>query len=374
MADVFDYLTWRGDITFSQLGVNDVDALIFSALAYIQLDGILTEDLQVAAPLQMVAKTVLAMPDAKSRCRVEKDLALLEAAADSKRFGHVGITFYRSVFVPQEETQFAAMTFLLDDGSAFLAFRGTDSTLVGWKEDFNMAFQPNVPAQRLAQEYVQRFAARSKAPLHLAGHSKGGNLAMYAGAKCGVDIRERVKDVYNFDGPGFTEGLLSDPGYQQILPKVRTLVPQFSVFGMMLERQEGQSVVLSSGVGLLQHDPYTWQLIGKEFVPAKALTEGSVFLERTLSGWLAGLSNAERGEFFDAVFSLLMLENASQTRDVLRPQNMLAALKTIHLDEEKRRMMGTVLQELLETAKAVHTKTEEEKALLKQNTAAVSED
>lgn len=362
---MLDYLTWRGDILFSQLGVNDVDALIFSTLAYIQLDGIITEDLQVSAPLRTVAKTVLAMPDAKDRCRVEKDLELLEAAANSERFGWARITFYRSVFVPQEETQFAAMTFLLDDGSAFLAFRGTDGTLVGWKEDFNMAFQPNVPAQRLAQEYVQRFAAQSNAPIWLAGHSKGGNLAMYAGAKCGVNIQESVQAVYNFDGPGFTESLLADPGYQQILSKVRTLVPQFSVFGMLLERQEGQSVILSNGIGLQQHDPYTWQLIGRNFVPAKALTEGSVFVERTLTGWLEGLSNAERGDFFDAVFGLMMLENASQPKDVLRPQNVLAALKSIHLDEEKRRMMGTVLQELVEAAKTVHTKTADEKALTK---------
>lgn len=362
---MLDYLTWRGDILFSQLGMNDVDALIFSTLAYIQLDGIITEDLQVAAPLRTVAKTVLALPDAKERCRVEKDLELLEAAANSERFGCTRITFYRSVFVPQEETQFAAMTFLLDDGSAVLSFRGTDGSLVGWKEDFNMAFQPNVPAQRLAQEYVQRFAAQSSAPLLLTGHSKGGNLAMYAGAKCGADIQGRVKTVYNFDGPGFTEGMLTSPGYQQILSRVRTLVPQFSVFGMLLERQEGQIVVLSSGTGLQQHDPYTWQLIGREFVQAQALAEGSVFLERTLRGWLAGLSNAERGEFFDAVFGLMMLENASQTRDVLRPQNVLAALKTIRMDEEKRRMMGTVLLELVDTAKAVHTKSEEEKALVK---------
>lgn len=336
---------------FSQQGVNEVDALIFSNLAYIQLDGIVVEDLQMMLPLRTVAELLLAMPDAEKRCRVKKDLELLEAAGNSERFGRTGVTFYRNVLSAQEEIQFSAVTFLLDDGSALLAFRGTDSTLVGWKEDFNMAFQPNVPAQRLAQEYVQRFAAQSAVPLYLAGHSKGGNLAMYAGAKCGTDIQSRVLDVYNFDGPGFNAGLLEDPGYQEILPKVRTLVPQFSVFGMMLQRQEGQRVVLSNGFGLMQHDPYTWQLVGKSFVPAPALTEGSVFLKQTLSGWLAQLSEGERGEFINGVFSLLMLENASQTKDVLRPQNVLAALKTIHLDEEKRRMLSAALQELVEAAK-----------------------
>ena len=358
MADLMEYITWRGDILFSQLGVNDVDALIFSELAYIRYDGIVSDSLLVSAPLRTVAKTILAMPAEENRCRVEKDRALLEAVANSQRFGQVGITYYRSVFDPAEETQFAAVTFLLDDGTALLAFRGTDSTLVGWKEDFNMSFQRSVPAQRLAQEYVQRFAANSREKLHLAGHSKGGNLAVYAGAKCGNLPQERILDVYNFDGPGFTEEMMTDPGYLRIVSRVKTLVPQFSVFGMMLERQENQQVILSNGMGLLQHEPYTWQVCGKTFVPAQALTEGSRFLDRTLTAWLAGLSNEERGAFFDSVFGLMMQENANHPKDVLRPQNILAALKTIHLEEDKRRMMGAVLQDLVETAKTLHSTQE----------------
>lgn len=355
---MMDYIKWRGDILFSQLGVNDVDAMIFSALTYIRYDGIISEDLQLSAPLRTVAKTILALPEPMSCCRTEKDLALLEKVADSDRFGRVGITFYRSIFVPEEETQFAAVTFLLEDGSAFLAFRGTDSTLVGWKEDFNMSFQRSVPAQRLAQEYVQRFAAFNPRPMRLCGHSKGGNLAVYAGAKCGELIQERVLEVFNFDGPGFTEGMMTDPGYLRIVSRVKTFVPQFSVFGMLLEREENHRVILSSASGLMQHELYSWQVSGKELVPGQELTEGSRFLDRTLTAWLAGLTNAERGEFFDGIFGLLMQENASQAKDVLRPQNILAALKAIHLEEGKRRMIGTVLQELVESAKTVHNNPE----------------
>ena len=354
MADILEYLNWRGDILFPQLGVNNVDALIFSELSYIRYDGVITDALNVSVSLGTVAKTILGMPEPLSRCRTEKDLELLQAVANSPRFQKVGVTFYQSVFIPEEETQFAAVTFLLPDGSAFLTFRGTDSTLVGWKEDFNMSFQQSIPAQRLAKEYVQRFAATQEIPLRLGGHSKGGNLAVYAGAKCEAFIQERILEVYNQDGPGFAEAMMTDPGYLGIVPKVKTFLPQFSVFGLMLERGEGYQVIQSNAVGLMQHEPYSWQVIGKDFVPGQALTAGSLFLDRTLTTWLAGLTNEERSQFFDGLFDLLMLEDAAHPKDVLRPQNILAALKTISAQEDKRRMIGAVFQELVDSAKAVH--------------------
>ena len=350
---MLDYLAWRGDLTFSQSALNDVDALIFSTLSYIRLEGLVPEDLQQVQSLQELGKTILALPEAKSLCRLEKDLTLLEAAANSRRFGGVGVSFYRSLLHTQEELQFAAVTFLLDDGCAFLAFRGTDNTLVGWKEDFNMSFQPVVPAQRLAQEYVQRFAAFSGVPLYLGGHSKGGNLAVYAGAKCGAAVQPRILAVYNFDGPGFTEAMQEDHGYLKLISRVKTFVPQFSVFGLMLERQEELQVVHSNAFGLLQHEPYSWQVLGKTFVAGQKLAEGSQFLNRTLSTWLAGLDNAQRSEFFDSIFGLLMQENANQPKDILRPQNVLAALKTIHMEDGKRKMLTGKLQELVDAAKTV---------------------
>ena len=355
---MLDYIAWRGDILFSQLGMNEVDGLILSTLSYMDFGGVVTEDLQVVVPLETAARVVLDSPDPRSRCRHEKDLALLRAAAESDRFGQMGMTFYRSVFDAAEETQFAAVTFLPDDGTAVLVFRGTDNTLVGWKEDFNMSFQRSIPAQRLAQEYVQRFAAAYPGRMHLAGHSKGGNLAVYAGAKCGQLVQHRVVDVFNFDGPGFGGWMLEEPGYQQIVPRIRTFLPQFSVFGMMLERMENYRVIMSNAVGLLQHEPYTWQVLGRGFVPGNELTESSLLLDRTLSTWLEGLSNEERSEFFDGLFSLLMQENASHPVDVLRPQNVLAALKSIHLEDGKRRMLTAKMQDLVETAKSILNRKE----------------
>ena len=350
MADMFDYLQWRGDILFSQMGVNDVDALIFSTLAYVHYEDVVPESCGSFVTVRDAAQQLLALPDAAERCRVPNDLTLLKAAAQTERFGRVGMTHYLSVFDPQADTQFAGVVFMMEDGAAFLAFRGTDNTLVGWKEDFNMTFQESVPAQRLALEFVRSFAFLSKAPLYLGGHSKGGNLAAYAGAKCGCEIQDRIVCVYNHDGPGFTEKMMTDEGYLRIVPKIRTLVPQSSVFGMLLEHEEPYTVIRSKHIGLLQHDPYTWEVMGGSFLRMEELTRDSRFLDRTFRTWLAGMTPEERNEFFDAVFDLLMLENANKPADVLRPQNLKALFQTLQMDEERRTVIASVLQELAQAA------------------------
>ena len=350
MADMFDYLQWRGDILFSQMGVNDVDALIFSALAYVHYEDVVPEHYGSFITVREAALQLLALPDAAQRCRVPNDLTLLQAAAQTERFGRVGMTHYLSVFDPEEDTQFAGVAFMMEDGTAFLAFRGTDNTLVGWKEDFNMSFQESVPAQRLALEFVRSFGFVSKAPMYLGGHSKGGNLAAYAGAKCGEALQDRILRVYNHDGPGFTQTMMTDEGYLRIVPKIRTLVPQSSVFGMLLEHEEPYTVIRSKHIGLLQHDPYTWEVMGGSFIRMDALTADSRFLDRTFKTWLAGMTPEERNEFFDAVFDLLMLENASKPVDILRPQNLKALFQTLHMDEERRNIITSVLLELAQAA------------------------
>ena len=174
MANVFDYIKWRGDLTFTQDPPNAVDALIFSALSYIRFGGQVETEPHTPVLLRDAAEVYFALDDHEERIRVKNDLELLHEAARSIRFGLTKLYLYRDLFVPEQETQFAAVTFLLDDGSAFLAFRGTDYSLVGWKEDFNMSFQQTIPAQRLALQYTREVAAEYTAPLRLGGHSKGG--------------------------------------------------------------------------------------------------------------------------------------------------------------------------------------------------------
>lgn len=360
MADMQTYLLWRGDLPFSQVPPGPVDALIFTTLAYVRYGEGVPGDGSAPVSLKDAADWVLAAPDRERRCRVRQDLEVLEAAARSARFGGVELCFYRSVFAPEEEAQFAAVTFLLGDGTAFLAFRGTDSTLVGWKEDFNMSFLERVPAQLLAAEYTRDVAQALPMPLRLGGHSKGGNLAVYAAAKSAPEVRSRIREVYNNDGPGFMDAMMRDPGYLEMVPRVRTFVPQSSVIGMLLEHEEPYTIVRSSQMGILQHDPHSWEIQGGDFVRMETLTANSRFLNRTLKDWLAGMTPEQRNTFFDSLFDVLAAGDASRTREIMRPQNLLAYFRALRGDENLRRILGTELSGLLQAARNAQSPGEKE--------------
>ena len=350
MADMLDYLAWRGDIEFTQMPVNAVDALIFSTLSYIQFEDIVPDNPHQSISLAEAAAGLFSLAEPVKRTRVKKDLELLDAAAASKRFDNIRMTFYRSILIPEEDTQFSAVTIFLEDGSAYIAFRGTDNTLTGWKEDFNMSFQSSVPAQHLALRYVQEFAAAHPVPLWMGGHSKGGNLAVYAAAKCGELLQRRIVGVYNQDGPGFPEAMMTDPGYRNILPKLHSYVPQSSVIGMLLEHEEPYTIIRSSQVGIMQHDPYSWQVLGGDFLQVEELTADSRFLDRTFKNWLANMTNEERSEFFDTVFELLESTGAERTGEIIRPKNVRAYLKALKSNENMRNLLASELANLLSSA------------------------
>lgn len=364
MANMFDYIAWRGDLTFTQDPPNSVDALIFSSLAYIQYGGRVEAQPNTPIYLRDAAEEYFALADHEERVRVRNDLDLLHAAASSTRFGYTKVYLYRDMFIPEQETQFAAMTFLLDDGSALLAFRGTDYSLVGWKEDFNMSFQQTVPAQRLAVQYTREVAAEYLAPLRLCGHSKGGNLAVFAAARSGPLIQQRILEVYNNDGPGFTKYLMGDPGYLAMVPRIKTYIPQSSVIGMLLEHEEPYTVIRSKSVSLLQHDPYSWELMGREFEQMQEVTEGSQFVDSTIKTWFADMTNQERNQLVDVMFALLGTGGVENALDIFHPKNALKYIRTLVSDENMRKILSTEFQGLIDAAKKTKQKLEVEKEQL----------
>ena len=351
MADLFEYLRWRGDLTFTQVPPGPVDALIFSALSYLTLGGSVQERPDIPISLQEASEEFFKLSDQEDRCRIRLDLSLLMAASETRRFGSTLLLQFRDILIPEEDTQFAAITFLLDNSTAFIAFRGTDYTLTGWKEDFNMSFQESIPAQRLAARYTEEISARYPMPLYLGGHSKGGNLAVYAAVKCPEAVRDRIVAVYNHDGPGFTDFVMADPAYQQMIPRVKTIIPQSSVIGMLLEHEEPYTVIKSKQIGLLQHDPYSWVLEGPDFVPVEEVTANSRFLDMTIKAWLADMSPEQRNEVVDAVFDLLSMGEAKSVFDLIHPKNVRTYLKTLVTDGKIRRILSDEFLNLLEAAR-----------------------
>lgn len=354
MANIFDYLTWRGDLSFAQDPVNPVDALVFSALSYIHY----REAAAGEGTLRQTADRFLSGEITEDRYRVKTDLELLATAANTRRFGQIRLLAYRDVFLPEQETQFAAMTFLLDDGSLYLVFRGTDNTLVGWKEDFNMAFQETVPSQHLAEQYTREVASQYAGPLRLGGHSKGGNLAVFAAAQCGDAVQRRIRQVYNLDGPGFTGYLMGSTGYAAMVPKIQTYIPQSSVIGMLLEHEEPYTVIRSKSVGLMQHDLYTWEVQGKSLILVEEVDQGSVFLDATIKAWCAQMTDEERGKVVDLMYGLLSTGDVERAADIFQPRNLRNYVKTLSTDESLRRLLSTEFQGLMEAAKVTLTRLE----------------
>lgn len=349
MGNLLEYLAWRGDLTLTQAPFCPVDGLVLSALAYVHLDGIAAD---APIPLGEAAARFFALQEnTRGRTRCKEDLSLLQALRQVPRFSGARLTAYEDRFEPEREMQFAAVTVLLDDGSAFLSFRGTDSTLVGWKEDFNMAFQDVVPAQQTAVDYLERFARSFSGPLRLGGHSKGGNLAVFAASQCGSDILSRITGVYNNDGPGVTARIRATPGYQAALPIVRTFVPQSSVIGMLLEHEEDYTVVQSTRIGLLQHDPYSWEILGGSFVQMAEVTAGSRITDRAIRTWLESMSPEERCRFVDGLFHVLAAGNITTLHQLLQPRGLAAALQALKsTDEQTRHMLAAVLTQLGKSA------------------------
>lgn len=349
MTNILDYVAWRGDLSFTQDPPNQVDMLVFSAIVYLRFG----EDVKDGEPsLREAAESFFALPDYIHRARAKNDLELLRAAAASRRFGDVKLFTFREQFVPEENTQFAAVTFLLSDGSMVLSFRGTDDTLVGWKEDLSMCYQQVIPSQQLAVQYTHDIWESRTAPMRLCGHSKGGNLAVFAAARSSPMIQQWILAVFSNDGPGFSDYMMGDPGYLAMVPRIRTFVPQSSLIGMIMEHEEPFTIIHSSQVGgIMQHDLFTWEVMGKEFLPVEEITADSRFIRRTIRNWLDSMDQEARSRMVEALFGLLTTGDVSHLSEVLHPKNVRNYLKTLGADQETRKILGSEFQALIEAAR-----------------------
>ena len=358
MGTLFDYLNWRGDLPFSQAPLNEVDSLIFSLLSYLDFDGIVPADFaEEGIPLRAAANTFSAKypgPDKRSIGLIlpKQIVPLLLAAKNTRRFQNVLIKGFTNVINTDTEIQFSATTFIIPDVGAVVAYRGTDDTLIGWKEDFNMSFLPEVPAQRAATAYLNEIAPHLPSPIYVTGHSKGGNLAVWAAVHCQPDVRTRLKQVWCNDGPGFGKGMLNNPVYIEIRPIIKFFVPQSAVIGILLEHNENYTVVKSRTAGLLQHDAFSWNISGASFIYVETVTASSKRLDRTLNEWVQKMTPEQREQFVETMFQILSVNKELTLTEFFEQSKKKGFLKQLVMpDPEVKQATQKMLGLLLELGK-----------------------
>lgn len=335
MANLLDYLDWRGDLTFAQDEMNDIDNLIFTQLVFFDFSDIVPlpgqgEEIPFGEACAQLFEKERLNRDFGVLISGDNLRRLMDKLANTPRYRDLTLSAFVDHIDYEKKIQFAALSIGMPNGVKYLAFRGTDDTLAGWQEDFNMSFLPSVPSQQEAVAYADLIAESADA-LILGGHSKGGNLAVYAGANGSPLLRRKLLRIYNNDGPGFSEDMLDAPGYVAIKDKIRTLVPQTSIVGMLFERAEAIHVVLSNQTGVFQHDGFSWQVMGREFVNAGELTKESRLIEKSLKAWIATMDAKQREAFVTAFFDVMSATDAKTlselSADKIRFLRVLATLK-----------------------------------------------
>ena len=341
MANMLDYLAWRGDVPFEASPWNEIDALLIATLSYLDFHG--GKDPK-GWTLEEMARINLLQEGTTSSFTGRKKA--FEGMASGARFR--GCRLHHAIALTDAELgmQFSAMCLDLPDGTTCVAFRGTDNTLIGWREDFDMAYTTRVPAQEAATLYLSRAAALSKRPLRLAGHSKGGNLAVFAAAYTKKSVQNRIESIWSFDGPGMNRETSQTEEYLRIKDKIHSFVPQTSIIGMLMDYYEPYTVVRSVASGISQHDPMSWQVYGPRFETLPAIDQTAVVTRDTLHEWLQNSTPEQRASFVDALFS--MAESTKATRMSELTGEKLKTLLTMvgnrkDVDPETRRVFTRLM-------------------------------
>lgn len=343
MATIMDYLTWRGDLTFIQSPFNEIDNLVLSCLSYVDLDSIVPEH-QGSVTIAEASAAFFGShsEDEISNYRLFLRSAplLLKAMAKTKRFGRAELMHYTNKVSTARELQFSAVEIFLGDGTSYIAYRGTDDTLIGWREDFNMSIG-SVPSEHIAAEYLSQTGSFNRHMLRVGGHSKGGHLALYAAAKCSKDVQRRILGIYDNDGPGFDENLSEDDDFKKIQPRIRRFIPEFSIVGMLMNHNAAPIIVQSSNNNLYQHDAFSWQVLGTRFLRSSSLNPAAKGFSESMKTWLEQMTLSERQVLIDDMFSVLEASGAVtvtelQSQGLRNMPSMLRQLNALHPETKEK--------------------------------------
>ena len=350
MGIIFDYLDQVAYDSIYDTPFNELDMLMLTEITYLPFDQIVSDQMSPDCTCRLF-EAAEKMPQDLSMLVTKNRLKLLEKIASSTRFKNIKLMGYVNDIDPDVQKQFAAMIFKIKPDSYVLTFRGTDDSIIGWKEDFHMTYMDQVPAQKTAVNYLRKAMDALPGQFILTGHSKGGNLASYAASQIEPEYQERIQSIYSYDAPGLNHSVITSQGYQTISDKIKRYIPQGSIVGMMLETPKQAQIVKSTAIGgLAQHDTFTWQISDQTFVLLDNLNPDSLQVDKTLKNWVDSVSDEELKDFFDLFFGLILDAGISSINDLTKLENfnkILAVFENANALTDQEREMLSRLAKLL---------------------------
>ncbi|MGB4627112.1 MAG: Mbeg1-like protein [Erysipelotrichaceae bacterium] len=346
--NMIDYIKWRGDLTMSKDKFNIVDNLLFSYISYTNLDGIVDNSgkevtIKQAADCFFESHTIEELE--KSKSLIANAPIVLKYMAETERFKNCRLKYYEHNIDEETTQQFSAVHIVMDDDITYISFCGTDDTLVGWQEDFQMSYQ-EVSAQRQAIRYLNE-TAKDIGKFYVGGHSKGGNLAYYSASKCNKEIQDNIIMIYDNDGPGISDELFDQKQYENTIDRYVKIIPEFSVFGLIFERPCKKIIVESDQLLILQHIAHCWKIQGNDFIRAEKVTDESLMIQSALNNFLKDVNLKQREKFINDFFNILHDADVEMlydfvTMDIAKYVKIIK--KLFALDDETKKVGSRLLQ------------------------------
>ncbi len=370
MANLIDYMDWRGDVTFPASEINEIDGLAFAQLAYVPFEEIIGDgknntigELADVFFKKYTDDDVAKMPEIiKTGCVIFKKMA------ECDRYRNLKLINYVTDFQPDVAKQFAAVTVVIDDDNYYVAYRGTDDSLAGWEEDFKACYMMPVLSQTEAVEYLNDIMMQFHGNVYLGGHSKGGNLAIYAAVVIDAKYKDRIVRIDNYDGPGFLPEFVESEPYKDMCGRVRTYNPQGSIVGMIMFSGGEQVIVESTGKGFMQHSGITWKVYGRHFVTCDRYEKFSENFAGINKTWIHEISREERELAIEIVFKVLRsgFDTVTGLKEGFFSTSATIVRSYKDVDKSTRKVIGKIVSKMIRLSSESMSEKRKEKKNIAQ--------
>ena len=361
MANVFDYLVWRGDLPINkQYPFNELDAVILGRYSYLPFHKI---TMRKEETIGSISKKFSKLSN--KDFILEGDKILSDYLGKSARFKDLVVSDYVRNSDKKLEKDFSVLTIHISAKEMYISYTGTNMEIFSWKEDFNLMFLDNVPCQILGSEYLNKVGEiYPSKKIRIGGHSKGGNIAIYSFVTAPKLIQNRVIKVYNYDGPGFRKEFIKKYYSKEILAKIETYIPQESIVGQLLYHKEKISVANSNGKGFLQHDIFTWEVLKDDIVKLDKPTEVSTDVDKAITKWFENTTNEQRKIVVNTIFDVLSSTESETFPEMYNSlsKNLPVLLKNYNkVSKEDKDMINKTVKKLLDIYWDIRTTRGKEK-------------